>query len=273
MHSWLRRTQYGWLSQVLTEVNNHVQSLLLNYHFALLRSGDFTYCNSIIKWGNSSTFATVQYVSYFVSIHSLHNNVDPQIPKSNGSGASANYTYHTGIASERSMWVKSQTWCRTRIFLHVATINLCCLTVCTLTQMMYACGYTRINALYTYDMRWTKYASIFAAIFSLHNNGPQIPKSNGNEKSANHAGFRLAYHSLLYHYTAWSSLAVSELHCSQCSAAMPLYAGFRLACRSPLCRCIVRTNHHQSDNEESGKLVWAAFISLSPSARHHSGLA
>ena len=122
MHSWLRRTQYGWLSQVLTEVNNHVQSLLLNYHFALLRSGDFTYCKSIIKWGNSSTFATVQYVSYFVSIHSLHNNVDPQIPKSNGNGASANYTYHTGIASERSMWVKSQTWCGTRIFL--ATINL-----------------------------------------------------------------------------------------------------------------------------------------------------
>ena len=32
----------GWLPQVPTEVNNRVQILLLNYHFALLSSGDFT---------------------------------------------------------------------------------------------------------------------------------------------------------------------------------------------------------------------------------------
>ena len=32
----------NWLSQVPTEVNNRIQSFLLNYHFALLRSGDFT---------------------------------------------------------------------------------------------------------------------------------------------------------------------------------------------------------------------------------------
>ena len=31
-----------WLPQVPTEVNNRVQSLLLNYHLALLCSGDFT---------------------------------------------------------------------------------------------------------------------------------------------------------------------------------------------------------------------------------------
>ena len=33
---------FCWLSQVPTEVNNRVQSLLLNYHFALFRSADFT---------------------------------------------------------------------------------------------------------------------------------------------------------------------------------------------------------------------------------------
>ena len=33
---------FSWLSQVPTEVNNRVQSLPLNYHFALFRSGDFT---------------------------------------------------------------------------------------------------------------------------------------------------------------------------------------------------------------------------------------
>ena len=32
-----------------TEVNNRVQSLLLNYHFALLRSGDFTLKSVHIK--------------------------------------------------------------------------------------------------------------------------------------------------------------------------------------------------------------------------------
>ena len=31
-----------WLSQVPSEVNNRVQSLLLNYYFALLRGGDFS---------------------------------------------------------------------------------------------------------------------------------------------------------------------------------------------------------------------------------------
>ena len=33
------------------------------------------------------------YASYVASIFSLHNNVGPQIPKSNGNRASANYTY------------------------------------------------------------------------------------------------------------------------------------------------------------------------------------
>ena len=42
-HPWLVK---GWLLKLIAsssqEVNNRVQSLLLNYHFALLRSGDFT---------------------------------------------------------------------------------------------------------------------------------------------------------------------------------------------------------------------------------------
>ena len=33
------------------------------------------------------------YASYFASIFSLHNIIDPQIPKTNGNGVSANYTY------------------------------------------------------------------------------------------------------------------------------------------------------------------------------------
>ena len=40
------------------EVNNCVQSLLLNYLSALLHNGDFILVY-IIKWGNLSTFAII----------------------------------------------------------------------------------------------------------------------------------------------------------------------------------------------------------------------
>ena len=45
--------------------------------------------------------------------------------------------------------------------------------------------HTCIDVFYTYDMRWTEYASYFASIFSLHNLDLQIPKANGNGALSN----------------------------------------------------------------------------------------
>ena len=86
----------SWLSQVPTEVNNRVQSLLLNCHFALLCSGDFTLVYYQMR--------ELEYISYIwvplISTHNMLSLVD-----------STFISIHSMLSSVDSIWKSTHTSC------------------------------------------------------------------------------------------------------------------------------------------------------------------